>query len=368
VIKAATIRITDSLGGQTTPIRRPVKSESMSPLLRVRDWDRLYENNRSRELGRTDWFPAPNNLSADSYVELVSHVDGAAHFGVWNALLMVASRAKPRGALVRDDGRTHDPESLARVTRLPQQLIQAAIERLVEIGILEISGNKRCKKSKLRSHPSAAKPQDTAPRSHEGAAEGKRTEHHQEWKRTGRKKTRTEPQRTEHAHEEWPIEHTDVVSDVGSFSSKKAPDDEHPEERFASPHDELKAIYQDKAGEPITIHLLDAIRLNLECTTVSMSDFVVEVKKHAQNEWRNPAGFLRDLSQRFRLRTRTADRPVTAAEAQARNYKCPNCHSRIPGEGIIPAADGKFVPCTCASPEYIAHQRERGIFAQEIAQ
>ena len=50
----------------------------MPPLLRVRNWSELYENNRSRELARTNWFPAPNDLSAGGYLDLVSHADGAA--------------------------------------------------------------------------------------------------------------------------------------------------------------------------------------------------------------------------------------------------------------------------------------------------
>ena len=83
----------------------------MIKMLRVRDWDKDYENNRSREIRRTLWFPAPNDLSADGYTELVGHPDGAAHFGVWNSLLMVASKASPRGSLVRDDGRPHTAES-----------------------------------------------------------------------------------------------------------------------------------------------------------------------------------------------------------------------------------------------------------------
>jgi hypothetical protein len=61
-----------------------------SPLtLRVRDWDRLYENNRSRRMINTHWFPMPNDLSADSYVELMAHLEGTAHLGVWTGILMV---------------------------------------------------------------------------------------------------------------------------------------------------------------------------------------------------------------------------------------------------------------------------------------
>jgi len=116
--------------------------------------------------------PAPNDVGADGYAQVVAHVDGAAHFGVWNALLMVASKARPRGLLVREDGRPHTSESLGRVTRLPEETISAAINRLLEIGLLEICGNKPRRKNNIAAHPSAANPQEVATRSHEAAAEG----------------------------------------------------------------------------------------------------------------------------------------------------------------------------------------------------
>ena len=102
----------------------------------------------------------------------VSHADGAAHLGVWHSLLMVASRAKPRGQLVREDGRPHTPESLALVTRLSEPVVRNAIDRLLQIGLLESSEAKPCKRKNLASHPDAVKPQDTAPGSQDGAAEG----------------------------------------------------------------------------------------------------------------------------------------------------------------------------------------------------
>src|SRR5439155_10143288 len=129
-------------------------SDSAAPLLRVRNWDSVYENNRSREMKRTNWYLAPNDLSADGYVELVGCEQGAAHFGVWNAVLMVASRARPRrGLLVKDDGRPHTAESLARVTRLPEAVVRDALVRLLQIGLLEPVSNDSPEISNLESHP-----------------------------------------------------------------------------------------------------------------------------------------------------------------------------------------------------------------------
>ena len=347
-------------GGRSAPIRGQVKSESVSPLLRVRDWDRLYENNRSRELDRTSWFPAPNDLGADGYAEVVTHEEGAAHFGVWNALLMVASKAKPRGTLVRDDVRPHTAESLARVTRLAEQLIEAAIERLLKIGLLEVSANKPRKKSSLRSHPSAAQPQGGAAKSQEAAAEGKGTEHHhQEEKRKTKNGTASARAQTQAG--------SSRSTGEKPFPKKSDDDEPNPEATYASPDDELKAIYHAKAGEPIAVGLLDAIRANLAAQGVDMAEFVTEAKVHIQNKLHNPAGFLRDLSKRFRAKTQPSGDPVTAAEAAVRDYRCEVCGSRTPGEGVVLGDDRKMAPCKCASPEYIARQRSRGLFTEEVA-
>jgi len=344
--------------------------EQNPPVMRVRDWDRLYENNRSRELGRTAWLPAPNDLGADWYAELVAHDDGAAHLGVWQALLMVASKAAPRGVLVRGDGQAHTAKSLALMTRLPEQLVQAAIERLLKIGLLEIGGNKRRKKSELGSHPPASESHPGAAKPQVGAVERKGTEHHhQEKKRKGKEQQRTEPDGTEGARAESTTERLNAHNGVGSNLPKKSDEDaEHPEDPYASPEDELKAIYLGKAGESITTAVLDAIRLNLELHQVSMGDFVAEVRKHARNGWRNPPGFLRDLSKRFRAKTRLAGAPVTAAEAAEQSYRCQFCGSRTPGEGALLIDGKKVAPCSCASEDYIARERARGVFTQETSQ
>jgi hypothetical protein len=338
------------------------------PLLRVCKWDQLFENNRSRDMKRTNWFPVPNDLSADGYVELVGHQEGAAHLGVWSAILMVASRARPRrGVLLKEDGRPHTAESIARVTRLHETVVKEAIPRLLEIGLLEIVDSHAHETNNLPSHPGAGRSQDAAGKPPKGAVEGNRKEHHhQEEKRTKKERKRKEPDGTEGADDASKMQGSSADSSADS-SQRRVDDGQEPGEVYASPDEELKAIYLAKADQPITIAVLDAIRLNLELNGVSMGDFVGEVKNHVENWWRNPAGFLRDLSKRFRAKTRSAGAPVTAAEAEEENYRCPICSSRVRGEGSR-FIDGKFVPCSCASLEYIARQRERGVFGDETAQ
>ena len=61
-------------------------------VLRVKDWNLLFENNRTRGLKHLDWVPMPNKMDSDGYTELVDHPNGAAHLGAWFAIVQIASR------------------------------------------------------------------------------------------------------------------------------------------------------------------------------------------------------------------------------------------------------------------------------------
>lgn len=108
-------------------------------MYRVVDWERHFENNRTRELKTLTWVPFPNKHDGDGYTELLDHPDGPAHYGAWCAIAQVASKCEPRGTLVRDGARPHTAASLARMTHFPESIMAAAIERLVvQIKWLEI--------------------------------------------------------------------------------------------------------------------------------------------------------------------------------------------------------------------------------------
>lgn len=102
-------------------------------LYRIRDWDSIYENNRTRELKSLLWVPVPNNHDGDGYTLLTSHKDGAALFGAWVACVQVASRCDPRGTLLRRIGLPHDATSLSRITRLPESIF----ERVLSVATVE---------------------------------------------------------------------------------------------------------------------------------------------------------------------------------------------------------------------------------------
>ena len=103
-------------------------------MIEIVDWERHYENNRTRELKKMQWVPMPNRHDGDGYTQLLDHPRGAAHFGAWCALVEVASKCDVRGTLMRDGDKPHDEASLARITRIPEKVWKEALPRLLNIG------------------------------------------------------------------------------------------------------------------------------------------------------------------------------------------------------------------------------------------
>jgi hypothetical protein len=96
-------------------------------LYRIRNWDTLFENNRTRDMKRMAWVPVPNHHDGDGYTCLVSRKNGAAIYGAWIVILQVASKCDPRGTLLRAPSKPHDAASISRITRIPEADIQAAL-------------------------------------------------------------------------------------------------------------------------------------------------------------------------------------------------------------------------------------------------
>lgn len=103
-----------------------------TPTLRVRDWDSLYENHRSRELKKLEYVPVKNKMDGDGYSFLLEHKNGAAHLGAWVAILQIASRCKDRGLLVGSDGCPYDTAALSRISRIPKKIFDEVIPRLID--------------------------------------------------------------------------------------------------------------------------------------------------------------------------------------------------------------------------------------------
>jgi hypothetical protein len=101
----------------------------------ITDWVKRYENSESRKCSRLNWVKLPVNLAGDGYTEIVTdHPNGPGHFAVWVCILEIAASCQQRGVLIRDNGKPHDPATIARVSRLPVALIEEALPRLVSVG------------------------------------------------------------------------------------------------------------------------------------------------------------------------------------------------------------------------------------------
>lgn len=104
---------------------------------RIRNWDRHYETSKTRPLKNLSWISLPIALDSDGYAELMEHENGASHFGTFVAILEVAAHCVPRGCLLRARAVPHDARSLSRVCRIPEPIVQEAIDRLLSIGWIE---------------------------------------------------------------------------------------------------------------------------------------------------------------------------------------------------------------------------------------
>ena len=109
-------------------------------MLKIAKWDSLFENNRSRQIETLTWVPMPNSHDGAGYLELLDHKAGAAHYGCWALIVQVASKCRPRGALVRSNGIPHTAESLARQVRTQPNVMREAIRRLLQVGWLQEDG------------------------------------------------------------------------------------------------------------------------------------------------------------------------------------------------------------------------------------
>ena len=65
--------------------------------LSIKNWDKIYENNRTRELKGLRWIPIPIKLAGDGYTNILDKPNGEALFGAWIACVEVAGTCVPKG-------------------------------------------------------------------------------------------------------------------------------------------------------------------------------------------------------------------------------------------------------------------------------
>lgn len=107
-------------------------------VIRVVDWAANFENNRTRDMKNMSWVPVPAKQGS-GYCALMAKKDGAALYGAWCAILLLAAGCPVRGTLTRGAGLPHDAQSIAAQTRMPKRLIESALCVLMdaEVGWIE---------------------------------------------------------------------------------------------------------------------------------------------------------------------------------------------------------------------------------------
>lgn len=107
----------------------------MAAIYQIRDWDRHFENNKSRERTSCSWVPLPNKQHGIGFSRVVSEPDGAAIYGVFVMMVCACSQQEsPRAGWLTDDGtRSGTPlgvEDLALKFRRPKSEIERAFQVL----------------------------------------------------------------------------------------------------------------------------------------------------------------------------------------------------------------------------------------------
>ncbi len=133
------------------------------PPYQILDWDRHFENNRSRKIKHTAWVGMPNKFGG-GYVQLIrDHPNGSAHFGVWCSVVELASRANPPRTGVLENGRKvpYTCDILALLTHHGAGLVEEAMGRFCNLGWTKDLGD--------IPHPGAEKAQEGAGKAQQGA-------------------------------------------------------------------------------------------------------------------------------------------------------------------------------------------------------
>lgn len=98
------------------------------PIYKVRDWDKHFENSRSRAVSELRWVSIPNKHDGEGYGLVMEQDDAAELFAAWVLIVQVASKCRDRGTLTRDDGSPLTAKSLARKTHAPVEWFAKALD------------------------------------------------------------------------------------------------------------------------------------------------------------------------------------------------------------------------------------------------
>jgi len=102
-------------------------------IYRIKDWDNIYENNKSRSVDRCGFVCLPNKNGGLGLVRILNEPDGPAIFGIFVLIVEACSRHKrPRGGWLTLSGHQDDtawtPEDLAMMFRRKEEEVARALD------------------------------------------------------------------------------------------------------------------------------------------------------------------------------------------------------------------------------------------------
>ena len=97
---------------------------------RIRDWEKWFENNRSKSVENLRWVPIPNKHDGENFITIIRSENGAEIYAAWVLMVQVASKCQPRGSLLRGNGQPHTAATLSLKTNAPESWFKLAFEFL----------------------------------------------------------------------------------------------------------------------------------------------------------------------------------------------------------------------------------------------
>jgi hypothetical protein len=117
---------------------------SQLPLYQIADWDRRFENNRSRQVDQCT-FVCFRNHDVSATSAITNHYDGLAVLGVWHQLgILCSGHSKPRAGYITSDGRLNGwrlgSEELGHMWHVPAAAIRRAFAVLSsrQVGLINL--------------------------------------------------------------------------------------------------------------------------------------------------------------------------------------------------------------------------------------
>jgi len=95
--------------------------------LKIKDWDKVFENSESRKLKKLSWVLLPNKWDGLSFSRLKKHKNFVCVFAGWILMLEIASKMPHRGLLITTNGVALTPDDMSDMTGCNADIFSKAV-------------------------------------------------------------------------------------------------------------------------------------------------------------------------------------------------------------------------------------------------